>query len=106
MEPFLFVVGLSALSMATTALFDLLLGPLSRWRKAAWVVVIVSLPLLGPILYHLRAPARQPRRVARRRHPPPRPEPDEAEPEVRPHDAPTTPADLVSRAEPTDRDHA
>jgi hypothetical protein len=106
MEPLLFVVGLSALSMATTALFDLLLGPLSRWRKAAWAVVIVSLPLLGPILYHLRAPARQRVRIARRRLPPPRPEPEQAEPEVRAPDAPTTAADLAPRAEPADPDHA
>jgi hypothetical protein len=106
MEPFLFVALLSALSMAATALFDLLVGPLPWPRKAGWAIIILALPLLGPILYHLRAPPRQRVRIARRRPPQPRPEPEQAEPEMRPPDAPATAADLAPRAEHLDPDHA
>jgi Phospholipase_D-nuclease N-terminal len=36
------------------ALHGLLTGPMSWWRKVVWSLLVLSLPLVGPILYYRR----------------------------------------------------
>jgi Phospholipase_D-nuclease N-terminal len=62
MEAVLLVAALTAISMAMTALHDLLTGPMSWRRKAAWSFLVLSLPLVGPIFYYRRGSERAPRR--------------------------------------------
>jgi hypothetical protein len=62
MEAVLLVAALTAISMVMIALFDLLTGPMSWWRKVVWSLLIVSLPLVGPILYYRRGAKRGPQR--------------------------------------------
>ena len=65
MEAVLLVLALTAISMAMIALFDLLTGPMSWWRKIVWFFLVLSLPLIGPILYYRRGPDRAPQRERR-----------------------------------------
>jgi hypothetical protein len=107
MEPFVLVAGLTALSMATTALFDLLTGPLPWRRKVAWAILVVGVPLIGPLLYHLHAPPRQRRRTARRPAPPsPAREHREEQPEAPSPDRPEAPGGHAAGAHSVDPDHA
>jgi Phospholipase_D-nuclease N-terminal len=62
MEAVLLVAALTAISMAMIALFDLLTGPMSWWRKVGWSLLVLSLPLIGPILYYRRGAKRGPQR--------------------------------------------
>lgn len=64
MEPVLFIVGATALNIALVALMDVLGSKAPRLRKLGWIAVILSLPLIGAILYYMRAerrPGRPPR---------------------------------------------
>jgi hypothetical protein len=54
-------------AMAMIAVFDLVTGPMSWWRKAGWFLVVLSLPLVGPILYYRRGTERAPQRKRRTR---------------------------------------
>lgn len=108
MEALLLVAALTAISLAMSALFDLLTGPRSWPRKAAWALLVVSLPVAGPVLYYLRAP-REPRRpsAARRRAGSSRARPDrrDDQPDAEvpdEHEASEGPATV----EPVDREHA
>ena len=65
MEAVLLVAALTAISMAMIALFDLLTGPMSWWRKVVWSLLVLSLPLVGPILYYRRGSERAPERERR-----------------------------------------
>jgi hypothetical protein len=38
------------------ALFDLVRRPLSGWKKAVWLVVILVVPILGAVVYLLAQP--------------------------------------------------
>jgi len=38
------------------ALFDLVRRPLSGWKKAVWLVVILVVPVLGAVVYLLAQP--------------------------------------------------
>jgi hypothetical protein len=51
-EALLLITALTAISMAISALVDLLSGPLSWRRKAAWSLLVLGVPLVGPILYY------------------------------------------------------
>ena len=69
MEPLLLIVGLTALHLAVFALIDGL-GSSRPWPwKLGWGVVIIGAPLIGPVLYFLRA-ERPPKRARPRRAPP------------------------------------
>jgi hypothetical protein len=50
MEPVVLVLGLTAISLAITALFDVLISPMSAWRKAGWTLLLIALPIVGPML--------------------------------------------------------
>ena len=50
-EALLLITVLTASSMAISALHDLLTGPLSWRRKAALSLLVVGVPLVGPVLY-------------------------------------------------------
>jgi len=63
-EALLLITVLTTLSMATIALFDVLIGPMSRRRKLGWCLLVLSLPLIGPILYYRRG-AERPRHKRR-----------------------------------------
>jgi Phospholipase_D-nuclease N-terminal len=65
MEAVLLVAALSAISMAMIALHDLLTGPMSWWRKVVWSLLVLSLPLVGPILYYRRGAKRGTQRKRR-----------------------------------------
>jgi Phospholipase_D-nuclease N-terminal len=65
MEAVLLVAALTAISMAMIALHDLLTGPMSWWRKVVWSLLVLSLPLVGPILYYRRGSERAPERERR-----------------------------------------
>ena len=70
MEPVLILLVLLAVNLAGVALLDLLTGRAPWARKARWGAVVLGLPVVGPVLYFLRA-AEGRRRVAA---PPPPPE--------------------------------
>ena len=55
-EALLLITALTAISMAISALHDLLTAPLSWRRKAAWSLLVVGMPLVGPVLYYRRGP--------------------------------------------------
>jgi hypothetical protein len=55
-EALLLITVLTAISMAISALHDLLTGPLSWRRKVAWSLLVVGVPLVGPVLYYQRGP--------------------------------------------------
>ena len=69
-EAFLLITVLTAISMAISALHDLLTGPLSWRRKVAWSLLVVGVPLVGPVLYYQRGPdgARKRQRQTRATH--------------------------------------
>jgi hypothetical protein len=69
-EALLLITALTAISMAISALLDLLTGPLSWRRKAAWSLLVVGVPLVGPVLYYQRGPdgARKRERQTRSTH--------------------------------------
>lgn len=63
MEPVLFIAALTALHVAVMALIDVLTGAKTRLAKLGWGLVILCLPLIGAIIYYLRAgkgPKRRP----------------------------------------------
>jgi hypothetical protein len=60
LEAAVLVLTLTAINMAMIALYDLLASPMSWWRKAAWSLLVLSLPLVGPILYYRRSSERAP----------------------------------------------
>jgi hypothetical protein len=64
MEPIILIAGLTALHLALVALMDVLGSKKPRFLKLGWSAVIVGLPLIGAILYYLRAD-RRPERAAR-----------------------------------------
>jgi hypothetical protein len=107
LEGLLLVTGLTAISLATTALFDLFAGPRSWPRKAAWAVLVVSLPVVGPVLYYLYAPRELPR-GARRRARASRaltPQRDD-QPGAELPEEPEAADGPAANAEPADREHA
>ena len=55
-EALVLITTLTAISLATIALFDALTGPLSWRRKVAWSLLVVGVPLVGPVLYYQRGP--------------------------------------------------
>ena len=55
-EALLLITVLTAISMGISALHDLLTGPLSWRRKVAWSLLVVGVPLVGPVLYYQRGP--------------------------------------------------
>jgi hypothetical protein len=57
-EALVLVITLTAISLATIALFDALTGPMSWRRKVGWSLLVLSLPLIGPILYWRRGAER------------------------------------------------
>jgi hypothetical protein len=66
MDAFLVIAALIAINLAAIVLLDLLTGPGSWGRKAGWAVLVIGLPLLGPLLCYRRGPAaarRERRRV-------------------------------------------
>ena len=69
-EALLLITVLTAISMAISALHDLLTGPLSWRRKVAWSLLVVGVPLVGPVLYYQRGPdgARKGERQTRATH--------------------------------------
>ncbi len=103
-EPLLLVAALSALSLAMTALFDLLAGRRSWPRKAAWALLVVGLPVIGPVLYYLYAPHEGPPPPARssRAHPGRR---DQERAAAAP-DEPEPADDRAPNVDLVDRDHA
>ena len=70
MEPLLLITGATALNIALVALMDVLGRKVPRRRKLAWSAVILGLPLIGAILYYMRAED-QPGRPARASRRPP-----------------------------------
>jgi hypothetical protein len=54
------VLTLSAVNVAMIALYDLLVSPMSWWRKAAWSLLVLSLPLVGPVVYYRCSSKRAP----------------------------------------------
>ena len=56
------ITTLTAISLATIALFDALTGPMSWRRKVGWSLLVLSLPLIGPILYYCRGNERAPQK--------------------------------------------
>lgn len=66
MEPVLFIAALTALHVAAMALIDVLSGTKSWLVKLGWGFVIVCLPLIGAIIYYLRAGKGPKRRPAAR----------------------------------------
>ena len=57
-EASLLITTLTAISLAMIALFDALTGPMSWRRKVGWSLLVVILPLIGPILYYWRSDKR------------------------------------------------
>jgi Phospholipase_D-nuclease N-terminal len=57
-EALVLIITLTAISLATIALFDALTGPMSWRRKLGWCLLVLSLPLIGPILYYRRGAER------------------------------------------------
>lgn len=55
MEPVLILLVLLAVNLAGVALLDLLTGRAPWARKARWGAVVLGLPVVGPLLYFLRA---------------------------------------------------
>ncbi len=105
-EPLLLVAALSALSLAMTALFDLLAGRRSWPRKVAWALLVVGLPVIGPVLYYLHAPHERPLPPARssRAHPGRR---DQERAAAAPApDEPEGADDRAANVDAVDRDHA
>ena len=68
MEPILVIAGLTALHLAVVALIDVLSSSRPWRRKAGWVLVLLVLPLAGPVLYYRRG-ERWPERAPPRRAP-------------------------------------
>ena len=68
MEPLLLITGATALNIALVALMDVLGRKVPRRRKLAWSAVILGLPLIGAILYYMRAEGQpgRPKRASRR----------------------------------------
>jgi hypothetical protein len=64
-EALLLITALTAISLAMIALSDLLTNPMSWWRKSGWFLLVLSLPLVGPILYYRRGAERAPQRKRR-----------------------------------------
>lgn len=65
MEPVLIIAGATALNIALVALVDVLGSKADRLQKLGWGAVVLGLPLIGAILYYMRA-ERRPGRPARR----------------------------------------
>jgi hypothetical protein len=63
-EALFLVTSLTAISLAMIALSDLFTTPMSLWRKFGWFLLVLCLPLVGPILYYRRA-AQAPQRKRR-----------------------------------------
>lgn len=107
-EPLLLIAGLTAISLAISALFDLLTGPSSRPRRVAWALLVVSLPVVGPVLYYLHAP-RAPRRPSAVRRRPgvsrARPERRDDQPDAEVPDEPEA-SEGPATVETVDREHA
>ncbi|HEX6110979.1 MAG TPA: PLDc N-terminal domain-containing protein [Geminicoccaceae bacterium] len=68
MEPILFIAGLTALHLAVVALIDVLASSRPWRRKLGWGLVLLVLPLAGPVLYYRRG-ERRPERAPPRRAP-------------------------------------
>ena len=63
-EALVLIITLTAISLATIALIDALTGPMSWRRKVGWSLLVLSLPLIGAILYYRRG-AERPRHKRR-----------------------------------------
>lgn len=55
MEPILFIAAMTALNLAVMAVLDVSTGAKPRLARLGWVLVILFLPLIGAIIYYLRA---------------------------------------------------
>lgn len=89
-EALVIIAALTAISLAGTALLDLLGSQVSWRRKAIWTVLIVGLPLVGAVLYYRRAPPERSNATGLRRGAgacPPESPNATSQPEARPPDA-------------------
>jgi hypothetical protein len=65
LEAAILILTFTAINVAMIAIYDLLAGPMSWWRKFAWSLLVLSLPLVGPILYYRCTSKRAPQRRRR-----------------------------------------
>ena len=58
MEPVLLLLVLLAVTLAGVALLDVLTGREASWgHKAGWALLVLGLPVVGPLLYFRRTAA-------------------------------------------------
>lgn len=62
LEAAVLIIAFTAINMAMIALYDLLAGPMSWWRKSGWSLLVLSLPLVGAVLYYWFGSERAPQR--------------------------------------------